>query len=272
MAENQFDDFSDSTPRNVNSSGYEKQYLLQESYFQKSYGGNMLPGETNYIRRQVDALLKFAQLDPEQETLEIGCGMGRYTFELLRRNYQLEGLDLTQYLLDEFERLNPGFTIPLHCANALDPPQELLDRFDAVIGFFTLHHLPDLEASFRASARMCKPGGIIAFLEPNPLNPLYYFQIPFTRGMSFKGEKGMFQMRRKPLFEAARKAGLSRPRLMTFGSVPPFLMNRTWGPKLEDGLSKFIPQSLQCFIVFVAEVDGQSNSSELSKDTHQIND
>src|SRR5205823_232831 len=137
-----------------------------------------------------DELLSASGLDPGVSVLEVGCGMGNYTFELVRRGLALEGLDLSPVLLDRLRAYaGDDVSLPLHCADVLEPPDELLGRFDGVIGFFTLHHLHDLEGSLASMARLLRPGGRFAFVEPNAFNPLYYLQIAATPGMSFRGER-----------------------------------------------------------------------------------
>ena len=73
--------------------------------------------------------------------------------------------------------------------------------------FFTLHHVHDIPACYRAMAQMVKPGGRIVFLEPNPFNLLYYLQILFTPRMTWSGERGIPNMRKSLVFEAMHTAG-----------------------------------------------------------------
>ena len=120
----------------------------------------------------------------------------------------------------------------------IEPPADLLGRFDAVVGFFTLHHLHDLGASFRAMTRFLTPGGRIAFLEPNPFNPLYYVQMAITPGMTWEGDRGMLRMRRSVIFEAMASAGLERPAHRRFGFFPPFLANASRGRGVESTLER----------------------------------
>jgi SAM-dependent methyltransferase len=113
------------------------------------------------------------------------------------------------------------------------PPASLEGGFDAVLGFFVLHHLATLDGALVGLSPLLKPGGRMVFLEPNPFNPLYYIQILVTPGMSRQGEYGLTSMRRGPIFQAMREAGLQHPALARFGFLPPFVVNRPWGARLE---------------------------------------
>ncbi len=206
----------------------------QRQYFEQTLKRTMIPMDTPYLRRHIDQVLRFAGYAPGERVLEVGCGMGRYTLILAARGVNVQGLDLSSVLLERLREFNAGrFYIPLYCADMDELPASLRGAFDLVLGFFTLHHVYDVNISFAAMARLLKPGGRIAFLEPNPLNPLYYFQILFTPRMTWRGERGLVRMRPHVIARAAELAGLKRVTWTRFGFFPPFLANRTWGSKLE---------------------------------------
>lgn len=211
----------------------------------------MQPSATPYVERQVDRLLAFAGLTPGDRVLDVGCGMGRYTFALANRALSVEGVDLSAGLLERFRAFDGGrYGIPLHLADIVDMPAKLEGRFDAVVGFFTLHHLHDLGRCFDAMRRLAKPGGRVVFLEPNPLNVLYYVQMLVVPGMSWSGDKGILKMRAQPVFSAMSDAGLENLRIERFGFFPPVIANRPWGGRLErvlegvGALERFLPFQL----------------------------
>jgi SAM-dependent methyltransferase len=212
----------------------------QIEYFEHAGKEAMQPTSSPYVERQVDALVRFAGLADGDRLLDVGCGMGRYTLPLAERGFSVEGIDLSRTLLDRLETFNAGrHEIRLHCADILDLPDSMNGRFDAAVGFFTLHHLHDLAASFSAMARLVRLGGRIAFLEPNPLNVLYYLQLLVAPGMSWQGDKGILSMRRSTVFRAMEHAGLASPSLERFGLFPPFAANRPLGARAERALERF---------------------------------
>lgn len=225
----------------------------QVEYFraaEKKY--TMLPDDTPYNRRQADELVRFGGLQTGEMVLEVGCGMGRHAFYLAQRGLRVSGLDLSPDLLERFRLFNAGrYEIPLYCGDILKYAQDFTGRFDAVIGFFVLHHLRGLPAYFAAMARMLKPGGRVVFVEPNPYNLLYYPQILFTPGMSWQAEKGITEMRRSKLLSAMRLAGFEQLAVKTFGFFPRFITNRPWGMRLEKTLEQItLWQSLLPFQLF----------------------
>ena len=213
--------------------------LQQRRYFERFRKATMIPVDSPYLGRHVDELLDFASITPGQRVLEVGCGMGRYTFLLANRNVRVEGLDLSPVLLQWLREYDAGrYNIPVHCTDVIDHPVGLRGQFEAVVGFFTLHHVHDLGLALQAMGRLLRPGGRIAFLEPNPYNPLYYAQILMTPGMSWQGEKGLAEMRPGPIFRAMEGAGLRAMTVSRFGFFPPSLTNRSWGRRFESLLER----------------------------------
>lgn len=211
----------------------------QRAYFEATVKPTLVPADSSYIRRHVDELFRFGNIEPRDRALEIGCGMGRYTLNIAQRGVTVEGLDLSPVLLDRLRHFDGGrYNIPLYCTDVLHSPPELAGRFDAVVGFFTLHHLHNLSKCFAAIARLLKPGGRVLFLEPNPYNPLYYIQMLITPGMTWQGDRGILRMRSSLIFPAMQSAGLSHLAMTRFGFFPPFLANQPWGARLEAALER----------------------------------
>ena len=237
----------------MNREGVQRHNRAQQTYFEGRVPGTMVPRATPYVRRHVEELLHASELAPDVPILEVGCGMGNYTFELARRGLTLEGLDLSPVLLDRLRAYaTDGLELPLHCADVLTPPAELLGRFEGVIGFFTLHHLHDLAGSIASMTHLLRPGGRFAFVEPNAFNPLYYVQIAASPGMSFHGERRLTSMRPGVILPAMRAAGLTDVFVRRYGFFPPQLVNRRAGRAVEGALERIRPlHAVSAFQLFV---------------------
>ncbi len=221
--------------------GADRHNVAQRRYFEERSKPRMVPRTSRYLNRHIDELVRFASLTRDDDILEIGCGMGRYTLPLVDRGYDVEGLDLSPVLLERLAASAGDRELRLHAADVADPPDDLVGRFDAAIGLFTLHHLHDLELCFRGMARVLRPSGRFAFLEPNPLNPLYYVQIAVTPGMSWEGDGGIVHMRPRSVFAALEAAGFHRCAVERFGFFPPFVAETRLGASLERVLERFPP-------------------------------
>jgi SAM-dependent methyltransferase len=205
----------------------------QRAYYERRESRSIQPRPTPYTARQVREAIAFGGLRAGDRVLDVGCGMGRATLLLARHGLAVEGLDLSPALLARLAATPGGEGLALHAGDLAHPPAELHGRFDAVAGFFVLHHLADLEAALRGAVRTLRPGGRAVFVEPNAFCPLFYAQIAGTPGMTFRADGGIVRMRAGRLRRAAAAAGLVDVATATFGMLPPALVNRPRGRALE---------------------------------------
>ncbi|MEY4581630.1 MAG: hypothetical protein RL701_6333 [Pseudomonadota bacterium] len=230
--------------------GHESHNAVQRHYFESRPRPRMWPRRSQYLERHIDEALARLGPRPHARILEVGCGMGRYTLALQRRGVTVEGLDLSAALLERLRAFaRPGSAPVLHAGDLLAPPAALLGQFDAVIGFFVLHHVPDLCAGLAGVRALLKPGGRAVFIEPNAWNPLFCLQIALTPSMSFRAEQGIFDMRERPLAQAASAAGLSALAIERFGIAPPMVVDCAFGAQLERVLERLPgPQWSRAFL------------------------
>ena len=151
-------------------------------------------------------------------------------------------------MLELLDRARGERKIVLHRGDVLSPPQSVRPGFDAVVGFFALHHMHDIPGCLASMARLLRPGGHLALLEPNAYNPLYYLQIACSPDMSWAGDRGVAGMRAGRLRRVLADAGLDDVRVERFGFFPPAITNRPRGPALERFLERIRP--LEPFLPF----------------------
>lgn len=228
---------------------------VQKSYYEQKDSFSMRPANSRYVNRHLDKFLEQTKIKKEGRILDVGCGRGKYTLLLAERGYPVEGMDLTPGLLDQFRRSDgERFNIPLYQSDITTHDPNLDGQFDAVVGFFVLHHLFNITKSFTAIAALAKPGAQVIFLEPNAYNPLYYLQMLLIPGMTWKGDKGVFKMRKNLIFKAMKDAGLTNLEIHRFGFFPPFITNTYFGEQLEGVFEKFpLWQQILPFQIFIGQ-------------------
>ena len=238
---------SDAPRDGLGPDAIERHNAVQGAYYARGKA-RMEPRRTPYIQRHVEQLCRFTPLAAGDRVLEVGPGQGRYTFALADRGLELEVLELLPTLLTLLDEARGDREIALHQGDVLSPPDSLRPGFDAVIGLFALHHMHDFAACIASMARLLRPGGRLAFLEPNAFNPLYYAQVAFSRDMTWEGDRGIAQMRPGLLLKALHAAGLEEVRLERFGFFPPLIGNRPRAAAVERGLERIGP--LRPFLPF----------------------
>jgi len=208
-------------------------------YYDGRIKKTMTPTGNLYTRHHLDELQRVTGIRAGDRVLDVGCGMGRYSIPLAARGVVVDGLDLSPFLLDRLKEYNDsGREIRTFCVDLVDHAPEAPAAYDAVVGFFMLHHVHDLARCFTAVKRLVKPGGIVAFVEPNAYSPLYYVQMMITPSMTWKGDRGIVKMRPGVIFPAMRAAGLASLALHRFGFFPPFVAGRPGGMWLEKRLEQ----------------------------------
>jgi 2-polyprenyl-3-methyl-5-hydroxy-6-metoxy-1,4-benzoquinol methylase len=131
-------------------------------------------------RRRVKMLTSI--LAPGMAVLEMGCGTGYFTKEIVKTGVRLTAIDISLELIRIAKKeISPGDKVCFALQNAYGMGLQG-DRFDVVVGSSILHHL-DVVQALRECFRVLKPGGKISFTEPNMLNPQIALQksIPYLK-------------------------------------------------------------------------------------------
>ena len=214
-------------------------------------------GMTPSVRRHLAATIDPLNLAPGARVLELGCGLGRFTEALLARGLRVTGLDLSDYLID---RLRASFGESNRLETVVGRAEDVVEltqgSFDAVVGFFFLHHIVDLEPVFDAMRRVLATGGRMAFCEPNAFNPLFYVQMTMTPGMSWKGEPSVSKMRPGFVFPMLQRLGFTDLDTSLYGMFPPFVSHTAIGGGIERGLERIAPlRPLSAFRILRARRD-----------------
>jgi len=179
------------------------------------------PAGRRRAERRASLLATAAGLGPGRRALEIGCGTGVFLERAAASGAQIVGLDLSSDLLRRArERLGGTPNVALWCGNAERLPFSDAS-FDAVYGSSVLHHL-DVGAALCEVRRVLKPGGRMAFAEPNILNPqiaITFSFRPLRRHLGVSPDEMAFS--RAYAREAAQAAGLAAIEVRPFDFLHP---------------------------------------------------
>ncbi|WP_027344250.1 class I SAM-dependent methyltransferase [Hamadaea tsunoensis] len=105
---------------------------------------------------QDEVLLPLLDRLPPGEVIDVACGTGRITRELVRRGHRVRGFDQSPGMLEKARKALPEAEFAEASMTALPVPDGSADH---VVCTLALGHLPDLEPFFAEAARVLRPGG-----------------------------------------------------------------------------------------------------------------
>ena len=177
-------------------------------------------------KRRVKMLTEF--IKPDSTVLELGCGTGYFTQEIAKTGAKIVAIDISPELLKIAESNVPCQNVHFKEENAYNMTFND-NQFDYVIGSSVLHHL-DIKKSISEIYRVLKDGGIIAFTEPNMMNPQIAIQknIPYIkRKLGDSPDETAFF--RWSISRMLKKQGFKKVEIKTFDflhpAIPPSLIN-----------------------------------------------
>ncbi len=131
-------------------------------------------GHDFFVKHKSEILLPaFAELGKDASTLkvlDVGCGTGMVHPHIANSVGELHGIDVSGASIDIARRANPSGHYATYDGGKL-PYED--GCFDATFAICVLHHVPveRWPAFVDEMRRVVKPGGLVLFVEHNPLNP-----------------------------------------------------------------------------------------------------
>lgn len=193
-------------------------------------------------QRRCDYLISQMRPNPQKKVLEIGCGWGRMSHRLAEETgMQVVGIDLCDSFI---QKAKQRYQLPNLCfarLDFLDIQTPLGGPFDYIVGNGVLHHLfGSLTPALLRMKALLRPGGRVAFLEPNLENPYVrlIFQVPLFRKMA-NLEPAEMAFSKKHITKLLSLAGYRTIRVeykdFLLPGVPEILIHPLvwWGDRLE---------------------------------------
>jgi SAM-dependent methyltransferase len=172
--------------------------------------------------------------------LELGCGRGDLSLELLREGAELVALDVSPAMVElargRAERFRPDAEASFAVAPAEDTGLEA-DSFDLVVGKWILHHA-DVARTAREVARVLRPGGRAAFFENQERNPLLrgarraVWRLPGLHAVGTADERPLGERELDELLDVFGGVALEYPSFYFFEAL-----SRALGHRLHDPLA-----------------------------------
>jgi SAM-dependent methyltransferase len=143
---------------------------FDERYFASVYGDYSRQNPPRKLRFYRELLERYLPPTPAPRVLDLGCAFGLFLAGL-PREFQRYGVDASHHALSAAaQRVPQAHFINADCGN---PP--ISSRFDAIVAFDVLEHLPEAEATLDFVRRSLNPKGVFLFVVPvydGPLGPV----------------------------------------------------------------------------------------------------
>lgn len=137
--------------------------------------------QAGILRGWTERFFGCAGLAPGMHVLDVGCGMGDASllaYELVGPRGSVLGIDRDSVMIERaYQRAREqGWSTQIRFQQCEIKQFQSAELFDAVVGRYILHHLPDPSSILRHIATQVKPGGLLVFHDfdvehPVPMYP-----------------------------------------------------------------------------------------------------
>lgn len=154
-------------------------YTVLARYYDYMYAQYLRDIAPKYVDAAVEAFRRFARREV-REVLDIACGTGGPTLELVRSGYRVMGADLHEEMLEvaREKMRKEGFDVRFIKCDARELSKVFEpESFDAVTMFFTsiayMVEWEDLIKLLKSACHVLRDGGVFFADTPNPYHFLY---------------------------------------------------------------------------------------------------
>jgi ubiquinone/menaquinone biosynthesis C-methylase UbiE len=114
-----------------------------------------------WSRRLAGPFLEFANIQPGDRALDVGCGTGVLTVALAERGHKAVGIDASEAYLDGARRLRPHADVTYEVGDVRHLPYGDAS-FGACVSTLVLDIIPEVDQVAREMRRVTRPGGVVA--------------------------------------------------------------------------------------------------------------
>lgn len=133
----------------------------------KYYGarGDYLKEHKNYfskkqLQKDVDFIIDVLNLNKKDKILDIACGHGRHTLELAKRDFNMDGLDFSDYLLKVAKEYAKQKNLQINFYKQDIHNINIKDKYDKIFLFFSEFGLFDAKKVLKNVSKILKTNGL----------------------------------------------------------------------------------------------------------------
>lgn len=137
-------------------------HVIEAPYYERLHPEGFNWFEQAHITRDLKLIKRC--LSRPSRALDIGCGTGNIALKLLKMDFEVCGVDMSEDMLAVLKKKVPPRyqdKIRLYCKNIDLFLDDCTERFDLIAVSSVLHHLPDYIETFKRALALLKPGGLV---------------------------------------------------------------------------------------------------------------
>jgi ubiquinone/menaquinone biosynthesis C-methylase UbiE len=119
-----------------------------------------------------------SRLAPGAKVLDVGCGSGHLSGELMRRGYDAVGMDFSEGMVRYACEHYGADKFKVGDVEHLDYPD---NTFDGIVCLGVMEYLSSDEPALREMWRVLKPGGVAVITTPSSICPFFHFDRAVVR-------------------------------------------------------------------------------------------
>lgn len=191
----------------------------QKKHYNKKnnqYEYDLIINPPRHTRQEIGCMIKKLKKYKinKKRIIEYGSGAGRLTIPLLKNNFSVLAIDISDESLKNLEKRAKNLKLNgLKTAHVIPTDQ----KYEAVVGTDILHHV-ELDKYLPIYYKILNKGGKILFSEPNALNLSWYIYLPLFQ--NWEVEKGVIYNSYFNLINKLTKHGFSNIKITGLGLLP----------------------------------------------------
>ncbi len=151
---------------------YGKKYYQQDEHYQHTYSTEELTYITNKIAQKYHEIMKFVPANTPLRMLDIGCGEGWTLKYFKEKNWDVLGIDLSDYGVRNHNPELSDFVIKGDLEVLLAELQDKKEYFDLILTDNVIEHVGDPLNVIQLLHSLTEPGGLLLIEVPNDFSDI----------------------------------------------------------------------------------------------------
>lgn len=194
---------------------YQRAYFDQKNH---RFDQHLLKSPPLFQQLELDQLFQALNISPKSQLIDFGAGSGRVSIFFLKLGFNVLAVDVSRQSLSDLSTYYRQHRQPTWGSLTISSNLPYRQTADGIIGADVLHHI-SLTEYLPLFMKCLRPGGRIAFSEPNAWHLPWYFHY-WVNKIPWSIEKGILQCTLPNLNSSFQTAGFNNVQITGHGLLP----------------------------------------------------